>query len=112
MVLNLFGQLFWSFALVYLVCNFGHKVSAAFEDIECAFDQISWYLFPYEMWQRLPIIVAAAQQPAELTVFGSISCSREDFKKVSLIDLSQLWKLIAILFHFCSDTETPDESFI
>lgn len=84
MALNLFGQMFWSFALVYLVCNFGHKVSAAFEEIDSAFDQMSWYLFPYEMWKRLPIIVAAAQQPAELAVFGSISCSREDFKKVHL----------------------------
>lgn len=74
--------MFWSFSLVYLVSDFGHKVSAAFEKVDYAFEQISWYLFPYDLWKLLPIIIGAAQETTELTVFGQISCSREDFKNV------------------------------
>lgn len=86
MVQNLFGKIFWSFSLVYVVSDFGHKVSAAFDKIDYTFKQIDWYLLPYEIWKLLPIVFAAAQQPTELAVFGRISCSREDFRNVSLID--------------------------
>lgn len=75
--------MFWSFSLVFLICDFGHKVSAAFEEIDYAFDQMSWYFFPFEMWKLLPIIINVAHQPTELAVFGQISCSRRDFKNVS-----------------------------
>lgn len=99
MVMNLFEQMFWSFSLVFLVCNFGHKVSIAFEETGYAFDQINWYLFPYEMWNSLPTIIVGVQQPAKLTVFGKISCSREDFKNVSLVEQNSIQsRLIVILF--------------
>lgn len=95
----------WSFSLVFLVCDFGHKVNAAFGQIDYAFDHISWYLFPYAMWKLLPIIIIGAQQSTDLSVFGRISCSREDFKKVSWILITIKletfhWNIIWLSFFF------------
>lgn len=68
---------------VFLSCDLGQRSSDNWNAINLKFDQFDWYLFPNELKRILPIIIAVAQQPAELKCFGSFSLSREVFKKVS-----------------------------
>lgn len=79
-----FFQIYASLATVFSFCEFGHRVSSAFEEAEDSFYRLQWYSFPVEIWQMLPTVFIAAQQPINFFVFGSISCSREDFKLVQL----------------------------
>lgn len=72
----------FSLGHVFVCCEFGHKLSAAFEEISDAIDRLNWYKFPAKTWNELPILIAGAQIPATLTVFGSVSCTREEFKNV------------------------------
>lgn len=73
-----------SFVTIFGLCELGERVSNAFEESNGAFDRLKWYLFPVEMWQMLPTVIIAAQQPIKFDVFGKISCCREDFKMVRL----------------------------
>lgn len=77
-----------SLGSVLLYCELGHQVSNAFEDSNSAFDRLKWYLFPVEMWHTLPIVMHASQQPIKFDVFGSVSCSRGDFKMVRSSNLN------------------------
>lgn len=74
-----------SFAIVFLCCEFGHKLSKAFEQIDCVIDKLHWYKFPLHIRKMLPILITNAQEPVALRVFGSVSCAREDFKNVCII---------------------------
>lgn len=65
------------------MCFLGQKVSDAFEEIDQEISQLDWYRFPIYMRQPLLILIARAQVSASIEVFGSISCDREAFKKVS-----------------------------
>lgn len=76
--------LLWSFALVYISCEFGHRLSTAFIEIDHEIGQIHWYKLPQKIWKMLPLAMAAAQKPIYLRVFGSIACAREDFKAVCM----------------------------
>lgn len=71
-----------AFAIVFICCEFGHKLSKSFEKIDLEIDRLHWYKFPVHLWKMLPILMIGAQESAELKVFGSISCTREDFKNV------------------------------
>lgn len=54
----------------------------AFDGIEYTINNLNWYRFPIEVQQMYPFIIANVQQPIELDVFGSITCSRKDFQNV------------------------------
>lgn len=54
----------------------------AFIGIDHAMDQMNWYKLPVKLCKMLPIVMAAAQEPVYLRVFGSKACAREDFQKV------------------------------
>lgn len=75
-------QMFASFAMVYCICEFGHRVSNAFEETNNAIVRLKWYLFPIGTMQLLPIVIAGAHQPVVFIVFGSLTCSRADFQMV------------------------------
>ena len=76
--------MFWSFALVFIVCELGQRVSNGFDDIDSKIDQLRWYKLPKDLWRMLPILMAGSQNPARLAVFGSIKCNRESFKLVRI----------------------------
>lgn len=73
---------------VFVCCEFGHKLSKAFEEINDTIDRLNWYKFPVQIWKCLPILIVGAQTPATISVFGSVSCTREDFKNVRMSKLS------------------------
>ena len=74
----------WVLNLVFAACELGQRFRNAFSDIDDSIFQLDWYLLPYELQKHLPIIVNYAQQPLVVRFFGSYSCSRDQFKKVSL----------------------------
>lgn len=81
-LINLTLIMFWSFAVIFGVCEFGEKLSEAFGGIAYVYDQFTWYLFPYVIQHGLSTLIIFAQKPIELRVFGNISCGRITFKNV------------------------------
>lgn len=80
-------ELFWTVAVDDVVCELGHSISIEYEEIDYEIGQFDWYAFPVDLWPMLPTLIIGVQQPAGIDVFGIISCSREDFKKVNLNQL-------------------------
>lgn len=74
----------WAVSMVFAACEFGQRFSIAFNEIDDVVGQTDWYLLPIEIKRMLPIIIINSQQPCALEFFGSLSCSREQFKKVKL----------------------------
>lgn len=68
--------------LVLICCEFGQKLSDAYEKIEDALHQIDWYRLPYDLQRMLPTILIFSQESLIIEFFGSVACSREQFKKV------------------------------
>lgn len=83
-VLSLIIQLFCPFGLTFLYCEFGERVSVAFEescDLICDFQ---WYSFPIRIQQVLPTIMIGAQSPVDFRGFANFSCCRSRFTNVSV----------------------------
>lgn len=83
-------ELFWAFAIVFTLCEFGHRIGNTYEEIDYEIGQFAWYSFPVEMWRMLPTLIFGVQQSVGINAFGIISCSREDFKKVNKIQILML----------------------
>ena len=97
-----FNELFLAFALVFVCCEFGHKLSKSFEEIDKTIGKLRWYKFPLHTWKMLPTLIFGAQEPATLRVFGTVSCTREDFKNVCWFRLDDfIVQLIVQLNIFC-----------
>ena len=84
MLLQRVNETLTSFALVFVCCEFGHKLSNAFEQIDNQIGELHWYGFPVQVWKMLPTLIAGAQKSCGLRVFGSASCTREEFKNVCI----------------------------
>lgn len=73
-----------------MICELGHILRNAFEEISYKIENLNWYLLPIELKQIFPMIIASAQQSVDLNIFGSISFSREDFKNVRVSNLTSM----------------------
>lgn len=73
----------YALGLVSAICEFGQRMSDAFDEIEDGTQMFDWYLFPYEIQRMLPIILSSAQQPVALKCFGNVSAIRQNSKNVS-----------------------------
>lgn len=80
-VLQSFVNILINLIVVFVACELGQRTSDAFNKIENEFKQFNWYLFPGKIKQILPLVMIMTQQPVVIKCFGSISCSRETFKK-------------------------------
>lgn len=76
-------MVYWTLGTDFFYCEFGERMSEPFEKIDDAIDQLDWYTFPNEIKRMLPIIIMNVHETVDISAFGSISCSRETFKKVS-----------------------------
>lgn len=85
-VIFLFWQIFVSLAFIFVVCDLGQGIANAFDGIDLTISKLNWYKFPIEITNMLPILIINAQQPVELKVFGSASCSYQNFQKVSTVN--------------------------
>lgn len=75
-------ELFVSFVLVLVSCELAGRLTNEFNGINDLLNQFNWYLFPLDVQNLLPIIMANTQQSVYLECFGRIPCDRETFKKV------------------------------
>lgn len=86
MFVLLFVEAFYAFGFVFVVCELCERVSQGFNDINDVFNECNYLLFPIELQRLAPIAVIFTQQPMEFNFFGRITCSRECFKLVNLVD--------------------------
>lgn len=86
-------EICYAFGLVYTICEIGEKFYDSFKKINDVINHFKWYLLPVNIQQMLPTIILIAQRPVVFKCFGSISCLREAFKKVSFKHIStyNLW---------------------
>ena len=83
MLLQSFVSVLFNLCLVSVKCELGQRGSNAFSDIGDGIEQFEWHLYREQIKQMLPIVLAMTQQPVLFKCFGSITCCRETFKKVS-----------------------------
>ncbi|XP_055322149.1 putative odorant receptor 85d isoform X2 [Sitodiplosis mosellana] len=75
-------QTFWSFAVLFLICEFGQTLTNHFDQLKDVIYDCDWTAFPKDMQKILPIIIQNTQRPVVLQICEDFSCSRESFKKV------------------------------
>lgn len=77
------GQIFWSFAFVFFICEYGERVSNGFEELNTTLNDLKWYLLPNEIQRMLPTAMISFQAPVVVPIVGKMTCSRYIFEKVS-----------------------------
>lgn len=108
-ILLTFAFLFASYVCIFVLCEFGERVMAVFEEVSIAIDQLRFYLFPIDTQKMLPTVLVVAQDGVKLSMFGSIDCNRRTFKEVKRLEsFIALESKIVHFFstisrsHFCS----------
>lgn len=74
---------FWSFASMFLLCEYGQMVTTRFEDIDEAVYQSEWHSFPDKIQRILPTIINNTQQLVIISGFCDVQYTRETFDSVS-----------------------------
>lgn len=93
----------YAFGLIFITCELGQRLSDAFEEINNQIGKFNWYWFPNNLKAILPHIIMVSQQPVDLGCFGSITCSRNSFKKVSFFkEIIKIWWEFDL--HYCNFT--------
>lgn len=75
---------FWALNLVFAACEFGERFTGAYNKINDEINEIDWYLMKIETIRMLVIVMINSQKPLEIQFFGSISCNRYQFQRVSV----------------------------
>lgn len=97
-------QIVWSTGLTFIPCEVGERTSAAFFEVYDSINlDLDWYLFPIETQKMLPIILINTQTPVAIEIFGSISCKRDSFKRVSSQHTAILFTRIVFNINFAFD---------
>lgn len=81
-LLETINEAFYAICIIFIICEFGERLTIAYDEMNCQIEQFDWYLFPIEIKRLLPILMIDAQQRVELQCFGTLSASRESLKKV------------------------------
>lgn len=68
---------FWVCGLVFLVCEVGQRFSEKCDEVNDAFDQLNWYLFPHKVKRMFPTILTNIQQPVLIKCFVFIFCKKD-----------------------------------
>lgn len=84
MLLFLITDMTWSFGAVFVSCELCQRAVDAYGKLASDIGYLNWYLFPFKTWRLFLTIIPNVQQPAIIRCFGSISCTRETFKVVSM----------------------------
>lgn len=90
-LVSLISKVFWSFALVFMLCEMGF-----FHGKSSVIDKLNFYLFPRLTQRKLPIVRICVQQPVFIRGNGNILCVREVFKNVSPIEILQFLFVIHV----------------
>lgn len=89
---------FWSFASMFLLCEYGQMVTTRFEDIDEAIYQCEWHSFPDKVQRILPTIINNTQQLVIISGFCDVQYTRETFDSVSW-KLTNHWTSIFFFFN-------------
>lgn len=93
----------WSFASVFLYCEFGASVTTEFAKFDDELYQSKWYSLPVEIQKMMMIFIASTQKPVFIRGFCNIVCIRDSFKKVHgfFFSASKWQKITSVTFiHF------------
>lgn len=77
--------MFWSFVIIFVICEFGELVTNQFDMFNMKLDQCKWYKFPIKMQRIFVIVTVNAQQPVIIQGFANVVCARQTFKSVRMI---------------------------
>lgn len=81
---------FWSFAVIFLFCELGERLTGRFNEIDNEIFGCDWYTFPADVQKMLPIILIGTQTPVLLNGVGNVQCTREAFKIVNFFELKNV----------------------
>lgn len=81
-------EVFCAFGFVFFSCEFGERLSGAFDDVSNCVGHFNWYNFPIVVQRMMPTVLMTTQQKIALECFGSILCVRKALKSVSQIKLN------------------------
>lgn len=100
-IMRPFNSLIVVLVSLFIFCYFGDGVTTRFHDVNDLMYECSWRLLPVNLRKELPMILAAAQNPAHLRGFANLNCSCEVFKKVNKTQQHvQLKEYSIFLFRF------------
>lgn len=68
--------------MLLFACEIGQRFCNAFEEVDNVLGQINFYLLPIEIQCLLPTVILYFQEPLVVRFFGSLCCTREQFKEV------------------------------
>lgn len=88
-------------AIVFVVCEFGQRLTDQFEMFDEKLSLCKWYLFPFELQQMFLIVMSNTQQLTCLHGYGNIPCTRDSFKEVLSHIAKGLPKFTTNLNIFC-----------
>lgn len=92
--------MFWALVLSAIFCEVGEKMSNVWVEVNDGIEKIEWYFLPTKMQKAIIITMSFSQKSVVLDGFGSISGSREMFKKVRLF-LMTYYTLQRCIFWNC-----------
>lgn len=72
----------WVFALSFILCEFGQRVTDQFEEYSVEFDRCKWNNLPIEMKRMYLVFLSDVQQPKNIQSYGRIVYTRQTFKRV------------------------------
>lgn len=70
------------FFQVFLICESSQRITDSFDKMD-VYTLWNWYSLPSRTQKYLPMIVANFQQEVVLSTVGSLTCSRDTFKRVN-----------------------------
>lgn len=76
--------------VLFIGCELGERGGNLFIDISIEVDQLDWYLLPLNIQKMLPIVIVNTKQSVVVRCFGSVACTRCQFKKVLSIKTNQI----------------------
>lgn len=102
-----FVLIFWTFGLIFLICEPGKRVTDQFELFGKELERCDWHLLPIDMQRMFVIFLSNIQQSVHIRSYGDIKCSRELFKEVlsefkSYIASNMFYKLSFSYFQIIS----------
>lgn len=82
LLVSIFYGLF-VFLILFIPCEMCERAGNLFDDVDNEIVQLDWYSFPLEIQKLLPILMINTQEAVIIKCFGSVACTRWQFKKVS-----------------------------
>lgn len=91
-IVSAFTEMFWAFAFIFLLCDSGEMVTKQFDEFDEKLFQCDWYSFPIEIQRLYLNFNLISQHSTHIQGYGGVFCTRDNFKKVILINIDSRTK--------------------